>query len=226
MQLGRKIRDLRLRHGLTVHQLATASGLSKGFISQLENGITSPSLASLAGLAEVLDTSVAYLVTPDSEAMHVVRKDERRRIQVGGNSGRVEVLTPATVRNLDVVMAELPPGLTAGDKKHYHQGEEFLVCLEGRIRVTCSGQIAELETGDSAHFDGRAPHAVENIGEHTARLLIVVTPAAFEPMMRVRGEQPPPKRARASRAGTAARPAAVTARTPGPRATGSLRGST
>ena len=148
MPLGLKIRDLRLRRGLTVHQLATASGLSKGFISQLENGITSPSLASLGGLAGVLETSVAYLVAPDSEAMSVVRKSERRRIQVGGNSGRVECLTPGTVRNLDVVMAELPPGLTAGDKQHYHQGEEFLVCLDGRIRVTCAGRIAELEVGD------------------------------------------------------------------------------
>jgi transcriptional regulator with XRE-family HTH domain len=199
MHLGQKIRDLRLRRGLTVHQLATASGLSKGFISQLENGIASPSLASLADVARVLETSVAYLVAPDSEAMQVVRKDQRRPIRVGGNAGRAECLTPDTVRNLDVVMVELPPGLTAGDKQHYHHGEEFLVCLEGRIRVTCAGQAVELDAGDSAHFDGRAHHAVENIGEHAARLIIVVTPAAFEPMMRVRGEQPPLKRARAAR---------------------------
>ncbi len=199
MHLGRKIRDLRLRRGLTVHQLAVASGLSKGFISQLENGIASPSLTSLADVARVLETSVAYLVAPDSEMMQVVRREQRRPIRVGGNAGRAEVLTPDTVRNLDVVMVELPPGLTAGDKKHYHHGEEFLVCLEGRIRVTCAGQSVDLESGDSAHFDGRAHHAVENIGEHTARLIIVVTPAAFEPMMRVRGEQPPLKRARAAR---------------------------
>jgi len=197
MHIGRKIRDLRLRRGLTVHQLATASGLSKGFISQLENGITAPSIASLTGLAEVLDTSIAYLVAPDSEAMCVVRRAERRRIEVGGNASRVESLTPSTVRNLDVVMAELPPGLSAGDKKHYHQGEEFLMCIEGRIRVTCAGQVAELDEGDAAHFDGRAPHAVENVGDRTARLIIVVTPAAFEPMVRVRGNQPPIRRRRA-----------------------------
>jgi transcriptional regulator with XRE-family HTH domain len=196
MHIGRKIRDLRLRRGLTVHQLATASGLSKGFISQLENGITAPSIASLTGLASVLDTSIAYLVAPDSETMCVVRRSERRRIEVGGNASRVESLTPATVRNLDVVMAELPPGLSAGDKMHYHQGEEFLMCLEGRIRVTCAGQVAELDEGDAAHFDGRAPHAVENVGNGTARLIIVVTPAAFEPMVRVKGDQPPIRRRR------------------------------
>lgn len=197
MHIGRKIRDLRLRRGLTVHQLATASGLSKGFISQLENGITAPSIASLTGLASVLDTSIAYLVAPDSEAMCVVRRSERRRIEVGGNASRVESLTPATVRNLDVVIAELPPGLSAGDKMHYHQGEEFLMCIEGRIRVTCAGQVAELDEGDAAHFDGRAPHAVENVGDRTARLIIVVTPAAFEPMVRVKGNQPPIRRRRA-----------------------------
>ncbi|MFI5372448.1 MAG: helix-turn-helix domain-containing protein [Candidatus Eisenbacteria bacterium] len=222
MHVGRKIRDLRLRRGLTVHQLATASGLSKGFISQLENGITSPSLASLTGLATVLGTSIAYLVASDSEAMCVVRRTERRRIEVGGNASRVESLTPGTVRNLDVVMAELPPGLTAGDKQHYHQGEEFLLCVEGRIRVTCAGQVAELDEGDAAHFDGRAPHAVENVGERTARIIIVVTPAAFEPMVRVKSGQPPVKRRRAR---AAVAPAAGAGRAPR-NGRGPVRGTT
>ena len=186
MQLGRKIRDLRLRRGLTVQQLAEASGLSKGFISQVENDRTSPSLATLRDLAMALETSVAYLVVEEDQVPHVVRKAERPRVQVGGNTSRVEVLSAQPKRNLELLMAELPPGLNAGDKRHYHHGEEIVVVLEGRVRLTCGNQVLVLETGDSCHYDGRVPHAVENCGSGTARLLIAMTPAAFEPLIRVR----------------------------------------
>ena len=64
MQLGKKIRDLRLRRGMTVQQLAEASGLSKGFISQVENSRTSPSLATLQDLARSLDRAIAAFGAP------------------------------------------------------------------------------------------------------------------------------------------------------------------
>lgn len=186
MQLGRKIRDLRLRRGLTVQQLAEASKLSKGFISQVENDRTSPSLATLRDLALALETSVAYLVVEEDQVPYVVRRNERPRVQVGGNTSKVEVLSAQPKRNLELLMAELPPGMPAGDKRHYHHGEECLVVLEGRVRLTCGEHVLVLETGDSCHYDGRVPHAVENCGSTTARVMISITPAAFEPIMRAR----------------------------------------
>lgn len=186
MQLGKKIRDLRLRRGLTVQQLADATGLSKGFISQVENARTSPSLATLQDLARALETSVAYLVVEEEKVPYVVRASERPRIQVGGNTSRVEVLSAQPKRNLELVVAELPPGMTAGDKRHYHHGEECVLVIEGRVTLTCGDHVLVLEAGDSCHYDGRVPHAVENTGTVTARLLIAMTPAAFEPMFQVR----------------------------------------
>ena len=186
MLLGRKIRDLRLRRGLTVQQLAAAGGLSKGFISQVENGRTSPSLATLRDLAFALQTSVAYLVVEEEQALHVVRVRERPRVHVGGNTSKVEVLSAQPKRNLEMMLAELPPGMSAGDKRHYHHGEECMLCLEGRVSVVCGEHRLVLETGDSCHYDGRLPHAVENCGSEVARVLIAITPAAFEPIIRVR----------------------------------------
>jgi transcriptional regulator with XRE-family HTH domain len=174
MQVGRKVRDLRQRHGLTVQQLAEATGLSKGFISQLENNRTSPSLATLHALARALDISAAYLVVEEDQVPQVIRAAERTRVHVGGNTSRVEVL------------AELPPGLSAGGKRHYHHGEECVVCLEGRVRVLCGEHEHTLEQGDSIHYDGRVPHAVENVGSGVARILIAMTPASFEPLIRLR----------------------------------------
>ncbi len=187
MLLGRKIRDLRLRRGLTVQQLAAASRLSKGFISQVENGRTSPSLATLRDLALALQTSVAYLVVEEEQSPHVVRAQERPRVHVGGNTSKVEVLSAQPKRNLEMMLAELPPGMPAGDKRHYHHGEECMLCLEGRVSVVYGDHRLVLETGDSCHYDGRLPHAVENCGPGIARVLIAITPAAFEPIIRVRG---------------------------------------
>src|SRR5262245_15503958 len=193
MQLGKKIRDLRLRQGLTVQQLAAMSRLSKGFVSQVENGRTSPSLATLRDLAVALQTSVAYLVVEEEQAPHVVRAHERPRVHAGGNTSKVEVLSAQPKRNLGLMLAERPPGMPAGDKRHYHHGEECMLCLEGRVSVVYGDHRIVLEAGDSCHYDGRLPHAVENCGPGIARVLIAFTPAAFEPIIRVRE----PKAARA-----------------------------
>jgi transcriptional regulator with XRE-family HTH domain len=186
MQLGRKVRDLRLRRGLTVQRLAELTGLSKGFISQVENDHTSPSLATLRDVANALDTSIAYLVVEEEQRPHVVRSGDRPRVAVGGNTTRVELLSALPKRNLELVLAELPPGQSAGDKRHFHHGEECIYCLEGRVSVTCGLDGFTLDAGDSCHFDGRVPHAVENAGDSIARVIIAITPAAFEPLIRVR----------------------------------------
>src|SRR5258705_12203306 len=122
MQLGKKSRELRFRRGLTVQQLAELSGLSKGFISQVENGRTSPSLATLRDLARALDTSVAYLVIEDDQAPYVVREGERPRIHSNGESTRLEVLSVQPMRNLELLMADLPPGVSAGNEHRHRHG--------------------------------------------------------------------------------------------------------
>jgi transcriptional regulator with XRE-family HTH domain len=184
MQLGRKIRDLRLRRGLTVQKLADASHLSKGFISQVENDRTSPSLATLRDLAAALATSVAYLVVDEDPTPHVVRAGERPEIHADGEALRTEVLSALPKRNLELLMLELPPGLTSGERRHSHHGEECLLCVAGRVRVIHGEQELVLETGDSCHFDGHIPHTIENLEATASRVLVAMTPAAFEPATR------------------------------------------
>ena len=182
MQLGRKIRDLRLRRGLTVQKLADATHLSKGFISQVENDRTSPSLSTLRDLAAALRTSMAYLVVEDDPTLHVVRAAERPQLPADGNASRTEVLSALPRRNLELLMQELPPGLRASEQRHSHPGEECLVCVEGRVRLLHGDREWMLETGDSCHFDGRIPHSTENPVPTLARVIIAMTPAVFEPL--------------------------------------------
>ncbi|OGF16692.1 MAG: hypothetical protein A2W00_14530 [Candidatus Eisenbacteria bacterium RBG_16_71_46] len=177
---------MRLRRGLTVQQLAEASSLSKGFISQVENDRTSPSLATLRSLALALETSVAYLVVEEERLPHLVRANQRSRLPIGGIASCVEVLSAQPKRNLELVLVELAPGLSADDKRHYHHGEECLLCLEGSVSLTYGEQELLLGPGDSCHYDGRVPHALVNRGVTAARVLVAMTPAAFEPTITVR----------------------------------------
>jgi len=186
MQLGRRIRSLRFRRGLTVQQLAEASGLSKGFISQVENDRTSPSLATLRDLARALDTSVAYLVVEDEQAPYVVREASRPRIQHEGSNARLEVLSVQPRRNLELTLAELPAGATSPPGRGAARGEQCVVCLEGRVAVTCGEHRLMLDKGDSCHHDGHLPHTLENVGSEVARVLIAATAGPTEPMARVR----------------------------------------
>src|SRR6266508_5346048 len=187
MQLGRKIRELRQRRGLTVQQLAEATGLSKGFVSQVENERTSPSLATLQDLARSLETSMAYLVVEEDEAPYVVRRGDRPQMVVNGGGSRVEVISAQPRRTLEILLVELPPGVSMSEKRQFHDGEEVVLCVEGRASLHCGEHVVLLQAGDSCHFDGRVPHSLENTGDVAARLLIALTPAANEPSSRARG---------------------------------------
>jgi transcriptional regulator with XRE-family HTH domain len=193
MQLGRKIRDMRLRRGLTVQKLADATGLSKGFISQVENDRTSPSLATLRDLATALRTSMAYLVVEDDPTLHVVRAAERPQLPADAGTLRIELLSALPKRNLELLMLELPAGPPAGEPLHSHPGEECLLCAEGRVRLRHGEQESLLEAGDSCHFDGRVPHSIENLSPAVARVLIAMTPAAFEPAPQAGGARVAPE---------------------------------
>ena len=185
MQLGKRIRDLRFRRGLTVQQLAEASGLSKGFISQVENDRTSPSLATLRDLARALQTSIAFLVVEDDTKPHVVRERERRKFTFGTSGSSVEILSAQPRRNIELLMADLPPGASTGGDRPYEQGEVCVMCVTGQIRFVTGDHAVMLEVGDSCHYDGRAPHTLENCGTTAARVLIAATPANLEPTVTV-----------------------------------------
>jgi quercetin dioxygenase-like cupin family protein len=127
---------------------------------------------------------MAYLVVEDDPILHVVRAAERPQLPAGGSTSRTEVLSALPRRNLELLVLELPPDLVDGEQRHSHPGEECLLCVEGRVRLLHGEQELMLETGDSCHFDGRIAHSIENLGPASARVLIAMTPAAFEPVPR------------------------------------------
>jgi transcriptional regulator with XRE-family HTH domain len=178
LRMGRRVRERRLRRGLVIEELARKTGLSKGYVSQIETGKASPSLATAEKLAHALDVPLTYLFLEDALACQVIRKADRQRVSFGAPDKLVDVLS-APNRHLELLVVEIPAGYTAGGRTHSHEGEECHWLLEGRITAVQGERRFELEEGDSFHWDGSIPHRIENHGGRPARLLVARTPPGF-----------------------------------------------
>lgn len=181
MSLGARIRQTRTQKGITLQELSDRSGLSKGFICQLENDKASPSLQALERLAGGLTVPIAFLFLTSEEKIHVVRAAERPEYRIGPDGLLVQMLS-ANRRNLKMMIMELQPGTSTGGENHAHEGEECFLILEGTVRCSQGDESVLLHAGDALHWNGFVPHRVENIGSSPARFLCVSS-CAMEDML-------------------------------------------
>jgi transcriptional regulator with XRE-family HTH domain len=185
MSLGARIRLTRTQKSITLQELSDRSGLSKGFICQLENDKASPSLQALEKLSSGLGVPIAYLFLSTSDKVHVVRENERQEYRVGGPEGPLVQLLSGSRRNLKMMLMTIPPGMGTGGENHAHEGEECHWVLEGTVRYTQGGESVVLYPGDSLHWNGFVPHMLENVGPGAARVLCV-TSGTMEEMLECR----------------------------------------
>ncbi|MEK8129055.1 XRE family transcriptional regulator [Paenibacillus filicis] len=172
MDIGSNIRAIRKRKKITIAQICEETGLSQGFLSQVETNKTSPSIATLESIAQALRVPLAYLLLKKEERMQIVRKDERKVTTSGAEKLRVEHLS--STKNMRMMLVELPPGASTGEAPHAHEGEEVHVVIQGRIHAQQGEDWAEFDAGDSFSWNACTPHIVKNIGEELAIVLISV----------------------------------------------------
>lgn len=180
MLVGERIKSIRIGRGLTVASLADRTGLSKGLISQVENDKTSPSLSTLAKIAEGLGVPPAYLLMQAEEGIAVVRGGERSVYQFGPDQIKVELLTCRSAKQLRAVLVEFLPGTSTGEDSHAHPGEEWALVLEGRLQVVQGEHSVVVEPGDAWSWKGCVPHRVINVGESIARVISVTSNASSD----------------------------------------------
>lgn len=183
MSVGQRIKQRRTEIDMTMTQLASLTGLSAGFISQVENDRASLSLESLAKIAEAMDTRVVSLIADIVFKPEVIRRDARPSISFP-NHVDMEILSIPFGRQLQVTKAVLPDGYQAGNQTHTHEGEEWILVMEGEVRVAQSDFSAILFEGDSIHLDGSEPHLCQNISGKPATVLIAVSPPANIPLLK------------------------------------------
>lgn len=171
MDIGSKIRAIRNRKKITIAQMCEETGLSKGFISNVENNNTSPSIQTLQTIASFLKVPLPYLLLEKDEHMTVIRKNERSVLTSSDSNIKVEHL--ASREGLSVRLVEFPPGASTGEK-NAHEGEECHLVLKGKILAEQGEDSYILEEGDTFSWCASVPHYVKNIGDEMAKVLIAV----------------------------------------------------
>lgn len=170
-KVGPRIRRRRRDRGLTLAGVAGLTGLNVGYLSQVENDKASPSLETLAALAEALDVPIAWFLLEQSVAPRVVRADERPQRTTLAGEGQLSQVDGGVARDLAIMEGVMPPGHRTGF--HAHPGDEHHVILAGRVRITQGEVVVEAGPGDYVLLDGTLPHDAETVGDEPARLLIV-----------------------------------------------------
>jgi transcriptional regulator with XRE-family HTH domain len=185
---GERIRHRRRAQKMSLKDLAERSGISIGLLSQIERGLSSPSLRVLASLADALKLGLADLfgegamVPPPSEKV-VVRADERKKLTFGHTGISKELLTPQSADSpLDIFMVVIEPGGTSGSQLYSHAGEEGGVVLEGTLAINLEGKEYRLKAGDGFRFTSTRQHSFWNPGPSEARVFWVnARPQPTEP---------------------------------------------
>ncbi|MFC5652264.1 helix-turn-helix domain-containing protein [Paenibacillus solisilvae] len=172
MDIGSTIRTIRKRKNITIAQICEATGLSQGFMSQVETNKTSPSIATLDQIAAALNVPLAFLLLRKEDRMNVVRKEERQ--VTTSSSGAMKVSHLSSVGGIRMSLIELPPGAASGSEPHAHEGKEVHVVLKGTIYVEQGEDSATLHEGDSFSWHACVPHFAKNVGEETAVVLISI----------------------------------------------------
>ena len=174
--LGVRLREARRAQRKTLAQVAEQSGLTKGFVSKLENGQASASVASLVRLCEALAVPVGALFEPT--AGQVVRRDSYPPIEFGGAGMREYLLTPGSERRVQAILSEIEPAGGSGDATYTLPTDvEFVFVLSGRVHIDMPAGPVELGAGDAFTFPAVNPHAFRALGPDPAQVLWVVTPA-------------------------------------------------
>ncbi|MDQ0092279.1 cupin domain-containing protein [Paeniglutamicibacter psychrophenolicus] len=177
LAIGSRIRAARHAQRLTIDQVADSTGLTKGFLSRVERDLTSPSVASLVTLCQVLSMEVGELFTaPDT---HVVRLAEAPRISLGGEGIVEQLVTARSERRLQVIRAVIAPRGEGETELYAVDCEvEVLHVLSGRFVLIFANERFDLNAGDTVTFPGREPHSWLNPTDEEAVVTWTLVPAA------------------------------------------------
>ena len=177
MDLGKKIRQMRNQKGLTQEELADRCELTKGYISQLENNLNSPSIATLTDILAALGSNLSEFFQEEREEKVVFSKNEF--IEKDSDGVLWNWLIPNAQKNMmEPVLVELGEGVeTAGDIPH--EGEEFGYVLEGKIAIILGNKHHVCKKGEAFYYPANKPHSILNKGKIKARFLWISTPPNF-----------------------------------------------
>ena len=174
--IGPRLRRLRTRRGLSLAEVASAAGISIGFLSALERSQMSASVGTLRRLARYYRTSILdFFDAPESNTRLV--PPPKRKVLETGPGVRMELLAWGN-KVMEPHLFRIAPQASSGES-YAHEGEEFLFVLRGELKIALAGEEYHLKRGDTFYFESATPHHWKNPGRSETWLLWVNTPPTF-----------------------------------------------
>jgi transcriptional regulator with XRE-family HTH domain len=183
LKIGNKVRELRQKNRYTLQDLAAKTGLSKPFLSQIENHHVVPPVATLLKLARALSVNMGYFFQDEqsSEKISVTRQNERVRIERRPHHQKGEVNyiyealeTKKSNKHMEPFLVEFRDQDTGEMVFVSHEGEEFVYLLDGKLEFRTIDRVEILEPGDSIYFESDLSHSFRCLSEQPARAMVVV----------------------------------------------------
>ncbi len=179
MDIGQRIKELRIFYGLTQQELADRLELSKGFISQLERNLTTPSIGTLLDVIQILGTTPAEFFADAEPEQLVFKNEDYFEKENEEQNSLIEWLVPNAQKDtMEPVRLTLKPG-GSSDIYMPHAGEEFGYILKGTVRIYYGTKTYHLKQGESFYLKSSKKHHIENHGKGDAMLIWVTTPPSF-----------------------------------------------
>jgi transcriptional regulator with XRE-family HTH domain len=177
--IGSRIKALRIKNGLTLEELGSRTELTKGFLSQLERNLTSPSLTTLEDIVEALGVSMSYFFAEEDEEQIVFTKEDAFIDEQEGRT--IHWIVPNAQKNkMEPLILELAPG-ESSKLIEPHEGEEFGYVLSGRIYIKRGNDPHKLTVrkGETFYTKGNEAYTLINGSGAPARVLWISTPPIF-----------------------------------------------
>jgi transcriptional regulator with XRE-family HTH domain/predicted Fe-Mo cluster-binding NifX family protein len=176
--VGRKLRELRSKKGLSLRALAERSGLNFNTLSLVENGKSSPSVGTLQQLALALEVPISTFFESEPVEKRVVFTPADQRPQAAFGSTILQNLSQDLAGNaVQSFVVTLKPGMGSGEHEIVHTGHEFIYCLRGSLHYQIESSDYWLHPGDSLVFESHLPHRWENNGQEDTQILLVLFPS-------------------------------------------------
>ncbi len=178
INVGRRMRELRIERDLSIRALAEKSGLNVNTLSMIENAKTSPSVSTLQQVATALDVPINAFFETQIYPQSIVFQKVGNRPSAAFTHGTLADLGAGFARSgLEPFVVTLKPQADSGDTPIVHTGLEFVYCLEGCITYEVEGETFNLESGDSLLFEAHLPHRWRNAGDTPSRSLLLLCPS-------------------------------------------------
>ena len=179
-RLGAQVRRLRKARRMSIETVAQRADVSIGLVSQIERGLSSPSLKTLRALCSVLNVPISWFFREGMKGADptgiVVEPQNRRFLEFAGKGVTKELASPELGLPLEALVVTVQPGAKSGDEYYTHEGEECGYVLQGVLELWVEGHRFLIHPDSSFQFESTRPHRFSNPGAIATKVLWVIAP--------------------------------------------------